>query len=72
MTDQPIDWTQSTNPRTTANIREIRSELGDLQASLRRIWRDGEPNEAQVRAAEEAARLLGEVRKVLAPAGVDR
>ncbi len=66
--NQATDWTQPTVPSTTLNIREI----GDLEADLRRVVRDGDPNESQRLAVEEAARLLGEARKVLAPAGVDR
>ncbi len=72
MTDQHTDWTQPTNPHTTTNIREIRFSLSDLQADLRRVIRDGEPTVAQQQAVEEAVRLLGQVRNVLAPAVVDR
>jgi len=66
------DWTQPTNPFTTKNIREIRAAIGDLWGDLQRVTRDGEPNEAQREAVEEAWRLLGQARKVLAPARVDR
>ncbi len=64
--------TEPTVQFTTLNIREIRAEIGESEASLRRIVRDGHPNEAQRQAVEEAVRLLGEARKVLAPAAVDR
>ncbi len=63
--DQATDW-------TALNIREIRHEIADKQADLRRVIRDGEPTEAQQQAVEEAVRLLGQVREVLAPAAVEQ
>lgn len=65
-------WTESTNPHTTTNIREIRDAIANLAGDLKRVTRDGEPTEAQREAIDEAWRLLGQAHRILAPAGVYR
>ncbi len=72
MTDSQNIWEQPTNPHTTKNIAEIRAQLGDIRGDLRRVVEYGEPNDLQREAVEEAWRLLGQVRALLAPAAVDR